>query len=199
MYSHPYLCYSFLLLIYLLLFYLFIFVKNTRTNVYMYLISLLMYRYVINDRDHTLRVKQVVVITKTLSALLIIIAALSISPFFGKFMAEHDTTVMVITLALVLSFQIILGYGFTRHHVPYNNINNNLIIFDVLLLSCIISSIEVSLVSSQTDVIITFILCYTTVSWFVFLNLKDRIYSCSCASEFDKFSNGLYLKKILLG
>lgn len=84
MYSHPYLCYSFLLLIYLLLFYLFIFVKNTRTNVYMYLISLLMYRYVINDRDHTLRVKQVVVITKTLSALLIIIAALSISPFFWE-------------------------------------------------------------------------------------------------------------------
>jgi len=134
-----------------------------------------MYRYVINDRDHTLKVKQVFAITTTLSALLIIFSALSISPFFGKFMAEQDTTVMVIILALVLSFQIILGYGFTRHHIRYNNINTNLIIFYILLLSSVISSIEVSLVSSQTAVIITFILCYTTVSWFVFLNMKDRI------------------------
>jgi len=107
--------------------------------------------------------KKIALITMTLSLVLII---------FGKLMAEH------ILIAVVLLFQIALGYGGTLRRVPnpnpkvVNNNNNTSIILYTLMLSVVISSIEASLVS-RNAAIITFILCYITFSIFVFLNKKE--------------------------
>jgi hypothetical protein len=106
------------------------------------------------------------------------LAGMNISTLFGEFIKTYETTVTVIILAVVLSAQIVLVYGMTKHHVPYNNnINNDLIILYVLLQSSIISSIEVSLVSSHFTAIITFLLCHFTMLWFVFLNMGERYIS----------------------
>ncbi|AES77216.2 transmembrane protein, putative [Medicago truncatula] len=119
------------------------------------------------------RFKKIVVTTMSLSLVLIMIGAMNMSSYFGKFMAEHDTAVMLILIAVVFLFQIALGYGRTLHRVPNPNPNNNtVIIIYTLLLSSVISSIEASLVS-RNAAIITFIFCHITFSIFVLLHEQE--------------------------
>ena len=140
-----------------------------------------MYRYMDNDKDK--RFKQVVVTTMNLFLVLVIFAAMNISSYFGKFMAEHDTFVMLILLAVVLFFQVVLDI--TLHNVS-NNHNNTFIILYILVLSSVISSIEVSLIS-QTAAIITFILCYITLTRFVIFNSQE------IPNEIEGLTMGIWL------
>jgi len=76
---------------------------------------------------------------------------------------------MLIVLAVVSIFQIALNIGSTLHRVrnpnpnPHNN-NNTMVILYILLLSSVISSIEVRLVSNTAAAIITFILYHITLT-----------------------------------
>ena len=120
------------------------------------------------DKDHQ-RFKRVVVITINLFLALIMFATMNISSYFGKLMAQHNIAVMLIVLAVVSIFQIALNIGSTLHRVPNANPNPNLdnntmIIFYILLLSSVISSIEVRLVSNTAAAIITFILYHITLT-----------------------------------
>jgi hypothetical protein len=92
--------------------------------------------------------------------------------YFGRFMGEHDTAVILSIVALVLFFQIVI-FGITWHHLSSSNDNNNtLTIIHILVLSSVTSNIEVSLVS-YIAAIITFILCCITLVWFVIVNSQE--------------------------
>jgi len=145
----------------------------------MFLISL--FRYTISDidKDHQ-RFKRVVVITMNLFLALIMFAAMNISSYFGKFMAQHNIAVMLIVVAVVSIFHIALNIGSTLHRVPNpnpnplkNNNNNTMVILYILLLSSVISSIEVRLVSNTAAAMINFTLCHITLTRFVTFNKQE--------------------------
>ncbi|RHN44219.1 hypothetical protein MtrunA17_Chr7g0217001 [Medicago truncatula] len=146
----------------------------------MFLISLFRYMMRDIDKDHQ-RFKRVVVITMNLFLALIMFAAMNISSYFGKFMVQHNIAVMLIVLAVVSIFQIALNIGSTLHRVPNpnpnphknNNNNNTMVILYILLLSSVISSIEVRLVSNTAAAIINFILCHITLTRFVTFNKQE--------------------------
>jgi len=118
------------------------------------------------------------VITINLFLALIMFATMNISSYFGKLMAQHNIAVMLIVLAVVSIFQIALNIGSTLHRVPNANPNPNLdnntmIIFYILLLSSVISSIEVRLVSNTAAAVITLILCHIALTRFVTFNKQE--------------------------
>jgi hypothetical protein len=128
----------------------------------------------IDKRDR--RLEQLALTTLMLSFFLTIIVTMNRSSYFGKFMAEHDTTMILSLVALVLFFQIAI-FCITRYHLSNNN-NNNINIdikngtLHILVLSSVTSSIEVSFVS-YIAAIITFILCCITLTWFVEVNSQE--------------------------
>lgn len=107
-----------------------------------------------------------------LSMLLIICVALKMSSFAGKFIAQHDTIVLLSLCVFVLVFQMILLV--TLQHRSNNNDHNNNIfaILCVLLLSSVTSIIEVFVVS-RTAAAITSILWCITLSWFLVFNWEE--------------------------
>jgi hypothetical protein len=128
----------------------------------------------IDKRDR--RLEQLALTTLMLSFFLTIVVTMNKSSYFGKFMAEHDTTVILSLVALVLFFQIAI-FCITRYHLSNNNNNNNNIdikngTLHILVLSSVTSTIEVSLVS-YIAAIITFILCCITLTWFVEVNSQE--------------------------
>ncbi|CAJ2665332.1 unnamed protein product [Trifolium pratense] len=130
-------------------------------------------RNMINNRDR--RLEQLARTTLMLSLFLTIVVTLNTSSYIGKFMAEHDTIVMLSLVALVLFFQIAI-FRITRYHLSNNNDDDNIDIkngtLHILVLSSVTSSIEVSLIS-YIAAIITFILCCITLTWFVIVNSKE--------------------------
>jgi hypothetical protein len=114
----------------------------------------------VNNRDG--RFEQIALTTSVSSMLLTIIAAMNIWSYFGTFMAEHHTAMMISLVAVVLFSQVTI-YGVTDyHHHPYNSKKNTLTIIHILLQS----SIEVSIVS-PIAAIMTFIL------WFAIVNSQE--------------------------
>jgi hypothetical protein len=126
----------------------------------------------IDKRDR--RLEQLALTTLMLSFFLTIVVTMNKSSYFGKFMAEHDTTVILSLVALVLFFQIAI-FCITQYHLSNNN-NINIDIkngtLHILVLSSVTSTIEVSLVS-YIAAIITFILCCITLTWFVEVNSQE--------------------------
>ncbi|CAJ2665297.1 unnamed protein product [Trifolium pratense] len=123
-----------------------------------------------NNKDW--RFEQLALITTIFSMLLTIIAVMNISSsYLGKFMAEHDTMVILSLVVLVSFFQIAI-FRIIRHHHQLYDYNNNALILGILMLSWITSSIEVSLIS-YIAAFITLILCCIPLTWFTFVNLHQ--------------------------
>ncbi|CAJ2665430.1 unnamed protein product [Trifolium pratense] len=133
----------------------------------MHQIPLMDPRNMINIRDR--RFEKLALATAIYSMVLtIFVGAISISSYIGyNLVAEYYTVVILSLIAIALIFQIAIIY-FTRQHLSDND-NNIMTIVHILVLSSVTSSMEVSLVSNIAA-IITFVLCFITIIWFVTVN-----------------------------
>jgi hypothetical protein len=112
----------------------------------------------VSDKE---RFEKVAIKSMVLCLILIMFPALKISSFGGKFMAQYDTFIMVFLIVFVFLYQAYL-YDITKSHAVNNTIYS---VLHILLLSSILSVVEVSLVSrtAATVILILWVMTFATI------------------------------------
>jgi hypothetical protein len=125
----------------------------------------------VNNRDRRFEQIALTSVTTSISSMLLtIIAAMNIWSYFGTFMAEHHTAMVISLIAVVLFSQMTI-FLVTEYHFPCNS-KNTLTIILILLQSSITSTIKVCIVS-PIAAILTFILCFITLLYFAIVNSQE--------------------------